>query len=548
MSSSPPPDGSAPITEQLPSAPPVGPGPGSTPRTPSAAGPRTRRPLTLRTKLIIGIVALITAVCAVIGVTTEVYLSKYLVQQVDNQLVEIHDIANGPDRARGGGITAGLALTCQDGAGRFGPGQSLKSMSAVVVDGAVVSSGIVTPSGTFTFTCTPVPSTSYPALTTLPADGRARTITIDGFGDYRAIASTLADGSVLVNGLPLAAVNASLVQLGIIMSIVTGIALLAGGFAVFWIVRRSLRPLDRVVATARQVATLPLDRGEVDLGVRVPDRDTDTRTEVGQVGAALNQMLGHVSNALVARQASEMRVRQFVADASHELRTPLAAIRGYAELARREEDDTEGVAHALRRVESESARMTTLVDDLLLLARLDSGRPLSQEEVDLTLVVVDAVSDAQVAGSSHRWQLDLPEEPVTTIGDPARLHQVLANLLANARTHTPAGTTVWCGLRTEPGRSVVTVTDNGPGIPQALQPEIFNRFVRGDSSRSRAAGSTGLGLAIVSAVVHAHGGTVSVASRPGQTTFTVLLPHDQPPGQDAAPADRHAAGSMPVPG
>jgi len=246
----------------------------------------------------------------------------------------------------------------------------------------------------------------------------------------------------------------------------------------------------------------------------------------------MNQMLGHVSKALVARQASEMRVRQFVADASHELRTPLAAIRGYAELARREEDDTEGVAHALRRVESESARMTTLVDDLLLLARLDSGRPLSAEEVDLTLVVVDAVSDAQVAGPSHRWQLDLPEEPVTTIGDPARLHQVLANLLANARTHTPAGTTVWCGLRTEPGASVVTVTDDGPGIPAALQPEIFNRFVRGDSSRSRAAGSTGLGLAIVAAVVAAHDGVVSVQSRPGRTTFTVRLPHS------GVPADR----------
>jgi len=146
--------------------------------------------------------------------------------------------------------------------------------------------------------------------------------------------------------------------------------------------------------------------------------------------------------------------RDFVANVSHELRTPLAAIRGYAELARREEDDTEGIAHALRRVESESARMTTLVDDLLLLARLDSGRPLSADEVDLTLVVMDAVSDARVAGPTHRWQLDLPEEPVTTIGDSARLHQVLANLLANARTHTPAGTTVWSGLRTEPGVSV----------------------------------------------------------------------------------------------
>ncbi len=547
MSSNPPPDLSAPITEPIATAPPVTPGPRS---APSAASQQARRPLTLRSTLIIGIVALITAVCAVIGVTTEIFLSRYLVREVDKQVTELHDLAAGPDRPRGasGGAIFSQPLTCADNNGRYGPGQSFNSMSAVVVDRVVISSGIVTPNGT-TATCTPVPASSDATLAALPADGRARTVTIDGFGDYRAVASTLPDGSVLINGQPLAAVQASLVQLGIIMGIVTGIALLAGGLAVFWIVRRSLRPLDRVVATARQVATLPLDRGEVDLGVRVPARDTDTRTEVGQVGAALNQMLGHVSKALVARQASEMRVRQFVADASHELRTPLAAIRGYAELARREEDDTEGVAHALRRVESESARMTTLVDDLLLLARLDAGRPLSQEEVDLTLVVVDAVSDAQVAGPTHRWQLNLPEEPVTTIGDPARLHQVLANLLANARTHTPAGTTVWCGLHTEPGGSVITVTDNGPGIPGALQPEIFNRFVRGDSSRSRAAGSTGLGLAIVSAVVGAHRGSVSVASRPGQTTFTVLLPKHEPHA-DQAPAptvDRRESGTITVP-
>jgi len=336
-------------------------------------------------------------------------------------------------------------------------------------------------------------------------------------------------------------VRASLVQLGLIMAIVTGLALIAGAVVVIWIVRRSLRPLDRVAATARQVSTLPLDRGEVELGVRVPDEDTDPRTEVGQVGAALNQMLGHVSNALAARQASEMRVRQFVADASHELRTPLAAIRGYAELARREEDDTEGVAHALRRVESESARMTTLVDDLLLLARLDSGRPLSADEVDLTMLAVDAVSDARVAGPLHRWQLDLPEEPVVTIGDQARLHQVLVNLLANARTHTPPGTTVLCGLRADRDGSVVTVTDDGPGIPTHLQPEIFNRFVRGDSSRSRAAGSTGLGLAIVAAVTAAHGGSVSVDSHPGMTRFTVRLPH-RPPVTPAQPMEAVQVG------
>ena len=203
-------------------------------------------------------------------------------------------------------------------------------------------------------------------------------------------------------------------QLGLILLVVTGIALLAGVGAVIWVVRRSLAPLDRVAATARRVSTLPLDRGEVQLGVRVPLRDTDPRTEVGQVGAALNQMLGHVSSALAARQESETRVRQFVADASHELRTPLAAIRGYAELARRDPLDQQGVGHALNRVESESTRMTVLVDDLLLLARLDSGRPLASEPVDMTRLVIDAVSDAQVAGPDHRWELDLPDDPVLT--------------------------------------------------------------------------------------------------------------------------------------
>ncbi len=513
----------------------------SSPR-PDAA--KTRRPLTLRTKLIVGMVALIVAVCGVVAVSTEYFLSRYLVMQVDNQLRQLNSFVKAPDRPHGDdGLLPDNVLACGDNPGRFGPGQGLGAMSAIIVNGEVVSSGVLTPTTGYSVACTALPASSDATLTGLPTDGTARTVTIDGFGDYRAVAGVMPDGAVVVSGLPLATVRASLVQLGIILGIVTGIAVLIGVVVVFWIVRRSLRPLDEVAATARQVSTLPLDRGEVDLGVRVPDRDTDTRTEVGQVGAALNQMLGHVSHALMARQESETRVRQFVADASHELRTPLAAIRGYAELARREEDDAEGVAHALRRVESESARMTTLVDDLLLLARLDAGRPLSREEVDLTLVVVDAVSDARVAGPDHRWQLDLPEEPVTTIGDPARLHQVLANLLANARTHTPPGTTVWCGLRTEPGASVVTVTDDGPGVPPSLLPQVFNRFVRGDSSRSRAAGSTGLGLAIVSAVVTAHGGTVVVDSRPGRTTFTVRLPRSEKRSGDGLPAPGAASAA-----
>ena len=504
---------------------------------------RKRRPLTLRAKLVISIVGLITAVCVVVGVATEIFLSQYLVDKVDSQLVQVNQGGSNNSAGRRDGDDLGFLLPCaapSRPAGQYSPyaGLGLDNLTAAIVGDQVVSAGIINPKATGG--CSAVPSTAYDALLALPTDGSVHTVSIPGYGDYRAAASN--HGSVtVITGMPLAPVRASLVQLGLIMAIVTGLALIAGAVVVIWIVRRSLRPLDRVAAMARQVSTLPLDRGEVELGVRVPDEDTDPRTEVGQVGAALNQMLGHVSNALAARQASEMRVRQFVADASHELRTPLAAIRGYAELARREEDDTEGVAHALRRVESESARMTTLVDDLLLLARLDSGRPLSADEVDLTMLAVDAVSDARVAGPLHRWQLDLPEEPVVTIGDQARLHQVLVNLLANARTHTPPGTTVLCGLRADRDGSVVTVTDNGPGIPTHLQPEIFNRFVRGDSSRSRAAGSTGLGLAIVAAVTAAHGGSVSVDSHPGMTRFTVRLPH-RPPVTPAQPMEAVQVG------
>jgi two-component system OmpR family sensor kinase len=236
-------------------------------------------------------------------------------------------------------------------------------------------------------------------------------------------------------------------------------------------------------------------------------------------------MLDHIAAALSTRQASESRVRQFVADASHELRTPLAAIRGYTELAQRRRAEVPAdVAHAMSRVESEADRMTHLVEDLLLLARLDSGRPLERNPVDLSRLCADVISDAHAAGRDHHWTLDVPAEPVLVAGDDARLHQVVANLLANARVHTPPGTSVTVALTTEAGRAVLRVTDDGPGIPAELQSEVFERFARGDTSRSRRDGSTGLGLAIVSAVVRAHHGTIELRSGPGLTAFTVRLP------------------------
>ena len=499
----------------------------------SVATPRPRRAMTLRTKLIVGIVALIIGLSAGIGVVTEIFLGRYLTQQVDQRLSTVDGFGRGgtpPGGAATGPSPIGLSCTAPSDTARYRLRDQTDQVLALVSGGSVTKAILRETSGT----CTELTHDDLTALDQLIAStstGSGRgptTLQIGTHGDFRVMAQQPGagtnSGTYLLVGLSLSEVSSTQARLAIIMALVAGSAVLVGAGVVFLIVRRSVRPLERVAATARKVSTLPLDKGEVDLSVRVPDQDTDTRTEIGQVGAALNQMLGHVSGALEARHASETRVRQFVADASHELRTPLAAIRGYAELARRGEHDPAAVTHALRRVESESSRMTTLVEDLLLLARLDSGRPLATEEVDLTMLVVDRVSDARVAGPDHRWRLDLPEEPVTIVGDTARLHQVLANLLTNARNHTPPGTSVVTGLQVVADGVMLTVTDDGPGIPAEFQPEIFGRFVRGDSSRSRAAGSTGLGLAIVAAVIAAHGGKVTVDSRPGRTQARVWLP------------------------
>ncbi|PWD52448.1 hypothetical protein C8046_07990 [Serinibacter arcticus] len=316
------------------------------------------------------------------------------------------------------------------------------------------------------------------------------------------------------------------------VEVVVGLAVVVGATALAtWLVRRSLRPLDRVAQTATRVSELPLDRGVVAIDERVPDADTDERTEVGQVGAALNRLLGHVETSLTARHASEQQVRQFVADASHELRTPLASIRGYSELVLRHGDLSADSTHAVTRVASESRRMQALVEDLLLLARLDAGREIVESDVDLVAVAADAVSDAHAAGRDHVWRLDLPEdgglEELLVRGDEARLRQVLVNLLANCRVHTPAGTTVTLGLDRTDAHVRITVRDDGPGIPADQQPGIFDRFSRGDAARGGgdgAARSTGLGLAIVEAIVTAHAGTITLTSEPGRTEVTVLIP------------------------
>ncbi|QRP48288.1 cell wall metabolism sensor histidine kinase WalK [Amycolatopsis sp. FDAARGOS 1241] len=476
-----------------------------------SALPRWGR-LSLRAKLTVSIVLLLSLVCLVIGVVSEFALRAFLVNQTDGQLYAA--TARAADFATHGGPLGGRNPL-------DAPGQGAGTVNAHFSGGQLVDGGSLSQHGQRVM-LTP---DQLAALQSLPVDGRAYTRTVGDLGDYRVTAVAIPDG-VVVTGVPLEPVQQTLLTVGLILFGVAAAGVTGAAFIGAFAVRRTLRPLDRVAATAARVSELPLDRGYVDLSVRVPDGDTDPRTEVGQVGSALNLMLGHISAALAARHESELRVRRFVADASHELRTPLAAIRGYAELASRGRMQVPpDIARSMTRIESEADRMTTLVEDLLLLARLDAGRPLDVAEVDLARLVADAVSDAHVAGPTHQWRLELPDAPLFVLGDVQRLYQVLANLLTNARVHTPPGTTVGTALaRSADGSAVVTVTDNGPGIAPELLPAVFERFARGDSSRSRAAGSTGLGMAIAAAVLVAHHGTIEVDSRPGHTEFAVRLP------------------------
>lgn len=504
---------------------------------------RARRPWTLRTRLVVYAVALIAVVAAVIGSVTAIAFHSYMYGKLDSQLTDIARRAD--DRPPSGGVPAPGGLQNEDPLGFVGMGgQPFETFGAVLVDGSVTGSQI-----------SPEPVSGLDAqrnvepLTTaqegaleaagVPADAAAHDVELPGLGGYRVQAVPRSDGPTVLVGIPTAEVSGALTTLIVVEVCVTGAGLVAAGIAGAAMVGVALRPLRRVAATATRVSELPLHSGEVSLFERVPDAEADPRTEVGQVGAALNRMLGHVGSALEARQKSETRVRQFVADASHELRTPLASIRGYAELTRRgREEAGPDTRHALGRIESEAERMTGMVEDLLLLARLDAGRPLSYESTDLSPLVIDAVSDVRVAGRTedaagagptHHWRLELPEVPAAVRADPTRIQQVLVNLLANARTHTPPGTTVTVRVREARGDLpwvTLEVQDDGPGIPAALVPHVFERFARGDASRSRHAGSTGLGLAIVQAVVAAHGGLAEVRSVPGRTVFAVRLPAD----------------------
>jgi two-component system OmpR family sensor kinase len=462
--------------------------------------------------------AVLLVACAVLGVSTELFVRQSLLHQIDQEL-----------HAAGGRYSTSLEhggsppVTVDGDGDESIPGQAVGTLGVRLVDGAVTDAAVVTEAGTNRRLT--LSGHDAALLGAVVPGASPTTLDLEGVGDYRVTALTGRDGDIQLTGLPLSPMNQTLARLFVVEAILFLIVFLVGGGAAALVVRRNLRPLRQLTNTAVDISEQELTDPETSLPTAVPL--SEAGSEVDQLNIAFHRMLDRVQQALTARDATEAQLRQFVADASHELRTPLANIRAHAEFAASGKDPLpEPVSSALARITSSADRMTTLVADLLLLARLDAGRPLASEPVDLTRVVLDSVADARTAAPDHRWQLDLPEQVVTVIGDEDRLHQVLANLLTNASTHTPPGTTVVTRVAVGAMTTDVIVSDDGPGIPTELQPRLFDRFARSDTSRSRAHGSSGLGLAIAHSIVAAHGGSLTATSSPeAGSTFHVRLPN-----------------------
>lgn len=485
-------------------------------RTGEASG---RRPWTLQRKLIVTVVSITSFIMVLVGVATSAILGSVLEDGLNSQVRNSLERTSAMvQRQLASGMTAEQILEEQPQQPGF-----LLAVEAPLGDptGAVVGADS---------SITPLTDDQIAQLAKGLGGETPLVVQIDDVGTFRVEGQVSPQGTAVVVGISRDQVAANIGRMLTTIGLLTAGGLILLALVTAWTIRAGLAPLRAVADTAERVSKLPLDRGEVTIAERVPAAQADPRTEMGRVGEALNTLLDHVDESLAARQRNEERMRTFVADASHELRTPLASIRGYSELSlralskSRAEGTIETTESSLERIQAQSLRMTTLVEDLLLLARLDEGQELVYGTVDLTRIAVEAVGDARPAGPDHTWVLEVADEPVQIAGDTGRLHQVVANLLANARTHTPEGTTVTVAVTREGDTAVLTVHDDGPGIDPTLRDELFERFSRADRSRARQTGGTGLGLSIARAIVDAHHGTISVSSEPGDTTFEVRLP------------------------
>ena len=476
----------------------------------------------LRNRLLVAVL-----VVAAIGIGTSDFLAitslrSFLTNQLDTQLngiltstimrLDRAGIETAPNEDGGGnqpfnviqplrGIPSATSVTLLDSAGN--------------VIGKI--GGDLTDNGTTTLAS---PFSGYTIKKVIALQGNAFTIDKEsGQVSLRAIVRELPSGigSVVV-ATSLESENKTLGELSALFFFISLLVLVLIGIVGRLLIQISLKPLREVEATAAAIA-------DGDLSARLPE--SKPTTEVGRLTNSLNTMLGRIEESFSIRVASESRLRRFAADASHELRTPLTAIRGFAELYRQGAvSGEENTKELVGRIEKESIRMGSLVEDLLLLARMDQAPELTKVPVNLNEQVHEAVASAQAAGPNHPITVDLPEEESYVLGDPMRIHQVIANLLANARTHTPEGTTIRVTVSEGENETALSVADTGPGLSDEHKKRIFERFFRADPSRARTSGEgSGLGLSIVDAVMKAHGGAVTVESEVGKgSTFTLHFP------------------------
>lgn len=474
---------------------------------------RLRR-TSLQVKLVAAVLALVTAALLVISVTSTVALRSYLTGRVDEQLTET------VQRMQTRGLPVSTRLQT------LLPSDFVLQWRLPGADTGRDAQVVTARDARYAEADLPLlPESMVEAARLAGAPHTVEATT--GEGRWRMLVTMLPDGSALTVARSMADVDSAVGRLVLVEVLVgAGVLLLLASLGAA-IIRKSLRPLVQIERTAEAIA-------DGDLSRRVPEIERgEPHTELGRLAKALNAMLAQIETAFAARTASEQRMRRFVADASHELRTPLTSIRGFAELYRQGgARSPEAARDLMRRIEDEASRMGLLVEDLLLLARLDQERPLNVAPVELPVVVADAVEAARALDSRRQVTLELDGTPVVA-GDEARLRQVLDNLLGNAVTHTPAGTPVTVRLGEEADAAVVEVVDRGPGLTPEQAERVFERFYRSDAARGRhhggagngTTGGTGLGLAIVAALIAAHRGTVEVDTVPGRgATFRVRLP------------------------
>lgn len=473
--------------------------------------------MALRTKLVVSFTLLLLFVVAAVGLVAYRSIESIMVDQIDRVLVGFQVRGPGPGLGPAASLRPDRGETAQPSAGdEVAPDGTVvlrRDTAEVWLDsrGEIVFS---LPSG---FVDDPDP---LPDVTNLPDTAEPVDISsVDGTLTYRAVIFTLPGGvGTLVRAFPLTIVHDATSALVRTLILAGAGVLLLGAAATWWTVDRSMSPVENMASTAEAIAAGDLTR-------RVPELDPST--ELGRLSGSINLMLTHIEDSVRSERMGQERLRQFVADASHELRTPITAIAGYAELRRRGGfESAEAEDNAWTRIEAESRRMASLIEDLIMLTRLGQSQPLNIEEVDLARIATDAAAD-HAAIDHERPVVVEGNGPVMLRGDRERLHQVVSSLLANTRVHTPPGTTVRVETRDAGDAVELEVSDDGPGIPEASLEHVFDRFYRADPSRSRRSGGSGLGLAIVEAIVKAHDGTVAASSGKGLgATFTVSLPKE----------------------